>query len=490
MEKKCIFILAFFIFFSAVTAYAAEKDSFNASIAIFTLQHTNLQLNALSQKSTQTIADTFYRMGRFMPVDEFLTQQAMQKTMTSADEDAFRKTALLLNADLYAVVTIITMGNIIIGTVKIIPLSEQYKLLEQTITVRGQVLSNIPLKLAREIAFIHRGIPVDANIIGQSDGLHLLNAGQWQGLSPGSYKTSSGETISIRTTSRYTCLAALPESLKSAKHVSIASYPSPQAVIREINKRIEINTNYRHSLANTGAKAINPEKKFFEGIFLINPVANAFLPGYGSYLSTSYLGFKNTTASIPGILFSTALIITHFILPDCMTAFKINFLPGVMDKDKTRQMNNLQIFLWATIPVTISVAYLDQLAYQFTAASVVPPFFLNKNEAALALSLVIPGGGLYYKGYRLPGWGFYLSEMSLAGLCVYAKDDKKKVMSAGIALAGVKLIELITAYFCKPSYNFYNIEKEGRISPPALSMGIDTSESGGLVYKLGVSVKY
>jgi len=161
-----------------------------------------------------------------------------------------------------------------------------------------------------------------------------------------------------------------------------------------------------------------------------------------------------------------------------------------MDSDKTRKINNLQIFCWATVPLTVSVAFLDQLAHQFTINSVLPPFFMKRNETALALSIFIPGGGMFYKGHRLPGWSFYLSEMFLAGFCVYTKDDRKKVMWGGIALGGVKLIEFITVYFCPPSFSFFKFEKEGKINPASLSMKIDPTESGDLVYKIGLTCSY
>jgi hypothetical protein len=115
---------------------------------------------------------------------------------------------------------------------------------------------------------------------------------------------------------------------------------------------------------------------------------------------------------------------------------------------------------------------------------------MYKNETALVLSMIIPGGGMFYKGWRTPGWSFYLSEMFLAGFCIYTKDEKKKVMYGGIALGGVKLIELVTAFFCKPSFGFFNIEKEGNIQQASLSMDIRQSEVGDMVYNVGLAFKF
>ena len=97
---------------------------------------------------------------------------------------------------------------------------------------------------------------------------------------------------------------------------------------------------------------------------------------------------------------------------------------------------------------------------------------------------------MFYKGHRFPGWSFYLSEMFLAGFCIYTKDEKKKVMWGGIALGGVKLIELVSSFFSPPSFTFYNIEKEGRIQPASLSFHVLPDGSGEPVYGLGMSFSF
>ncbi len=91
---------------------------------------------------------------------------------------------------------------------------------------------------------------------------------------------------------------------------------------------------------------------------------------------------------------------SHFLLPELLAGFKINFFPWKEDSDKTEKMQNLQTFLWFSLPVTFSVAYMDQLAHQFAVTEHVPPFFNDRDNAAAIFSLFLPGGGLYYKGYR------------------------------------------------------------------------------------------
>ena len=475
-------------------ADALPAETFNGgkgNIAVFSLPQTNLQLTALSNKSDEAVSDAFRQLGRFLPVDSARLQQALAAIPEKEQGDHYRKAAEALSVDIYAVSSITMAGNDIIGTLTIVPLTGRYQRLKKTLYLRCRIPLNMPLKLAREIAQLHADLPIEADIIEKREGrLRLINAGQWHGLSSGAVRISGGETVIVKTVGRYQSLVELPPSMTEARSITIPAYPPIQKIIGDIEERIDFNTNYKYGLANTGIKGIDPEKKFAQGMCLVNPGANACLPGYGSYLATSYMGFKKTAPSVPGILASTLLIVTHFILPEAMGKFKINFFPGVMDSDKTRQLSNLQIFSWATLPLTVSAAYLDQLSYQFTSNSILPPFFMNRNETALVLSAFIPGGGYFYKGYRMPGWSFYLSELFLAGLCVYKKDDKKYLLYGGIALGGVKLVELISVFFCTSSYSFHNIEREGPLQPGSLSFSIDPTQGGGLVYHAGYSMRF
>ena len=482
-----IFFLMIFFLFVPGGRLAAERAPVAGTIAIFPIQDSGIQLNALSEKSARAVMDACDRLGRFLPVESDRIEKAMDAIPEGSGEEELLRAAQQLKADLVAVVTVATDGSAFTGTLAIRSVSGQYKQMEQNIIVRSRVMMNIPLKLAREMALLHRGRPLEARILEKRNGLHLLDAGQWQGLDPGRYRTAEGGTITVLNSGRFHSLASVPERLAKLPRITIKKYPSCRAVVKYLEDQIDYNTNKKYSLVATGVKGQDPEKQFTLGMCLVNPGANACLPGYGSYLTTSYMGFRNTTPSVGGIVFSTLLIVTHFILPEAMTKFKINFVPGIMDKDKTRAMNNLQIFCWATVPLTVTVAFLDQLAHQFKVNSALPPFFMTRNESAMVLSLFIPGGGLFYKGYRLPGWSFYLSEMFLAGFCVYTKDDKKKVLYGGIALGGVKLIELITAYFCPPAFSFFKYEQEGRITQTSLSLKIVPTDTGDLVYKIGLS---
>jgi hypothetical protein len=468
-------------------AFAGPEYTGN-TIAVFAVPQAGLQLNALVRVSSREVRDAFNRLGRFMPVEETRQRKALDET-EGPETDRYRKAAEKLGAACYAVVDAEVKGNTVYGSVTVTPLSERWGFMKQSIFVRSMISLNIPLKLAREVVLLHKKLPLEAGVREGTGGFHILGAGQWQGLSPGTYRTVGGEEIIVQTCGRYQSAAVLPESMRAPGRVTIAAYPRLGPVLDEIDGEIEYNTCYKYGLASIN-RGLNPEKRFVDALCIINPGANLILPGYGAFLATSYIGFKKTEPSIPGVIASSVLVIAHFTIPELMGKFKINFFPGVMDRDKTSDLNNLQIFCWASLPLTVSASFLDQIAYQCEKGDVLPPFFITKNEAALALSAMIPGGGMFYKGYRLAGWSFYLSEMFLAGFCVYLKDRRKAVTCGGIALGGAKLIELIASFFSRPSYGFYRLEKEGRIESASLSMDVRGIGTGEIIYGIGLSLRF
>ncbi len=482
-------ILLTLLFAPAPTA-ARDSGGVTGRIAVISIPQPSLQMSALSERSAEAVGEAFHRMGRFMPVDPARVRQALEDLPANAGDDALQKAAKAMGADLVALITLEMMGTTAYGTVTIIPISKRYMGMRKSASVRSRILMNLPLKLARETARFHRDLPVEARILEKREGLCLLNAGQWHGLEPGRYRAEGGEPVVIMNVGRYRSLALLPGSLVTAGEIRIVARPPFRAFIRELDDRIEYATYYRYGLQTAGVGTPDPEKGLVDGVCVINPGANILLPGYGTYLAATRLGFKKPAPSIPGVVFSTALVLTHFLLPEAMTGFKINFFPGVMDRDKTVAMNRLQIFLWSTLPVTVSAAYMDQMTHLCKTNDALPPFFMKRNETALALSVVIPGGGLYYKGHRLTGWGFYLTEMSLAAFCVYGMDNRKHLAYGGIALGAVKLIELAAAFFAPTSYEIHRIEREGEIRPGSLSMDIGPSPGGGLVSRVGYSFTF
>jgi len=135
----------------------------------------------------------------------------------------------------------------------------------------------------------------------------------------------------------------------------------------------------------------------------------------------------------------------------------VNFFPWV-NGNKTNAQYRLGIYLWATLPVTYTVAFFNQLSYAYQKQKVLPPFFLHDDVTAFVASAIVPGGGLFYKGYRLWGHAYWLTECTLGGLLTYHwEDGGKRAVFAG-ALIGIKLIELIHAVLASPAYSVYTYE--------------------------------
>ncbi len=402
------------------------------------------------------------------------------------NENVYIKTAGILKFDLYVLVSAYQLGNLIYSDIKVVPINPEYNNLEKTIKLRSKIKLNIALKTGKEIAVLHKNLPVNAVIIkAYGNDTYLINAGEWQGIkNNGNYKLPE-HNIQVIQTGRFDSIVKIPAAKKEGEHIKIQIFPDIDKINNELDDDISRNTVSKYELDAQGIQGAT-EKRLVEGICVINMCSNACIPGYGAFLSTSYLGFKDPKPDMPGVTLSTSIIAMQFLLPELMTDFKINFLPWKQDSNKTEKMQDLQKFLWATLPVTFSTAYMDQLAYQFTSTEHLPPFFKDKDNMAAVFSLFLPGGGLFYKGYRLAGWGFYFSEMLTAGYAVYNYGSNSGKYAL-YALGAIKLFDIIYAYIASPSYSFYNLEKEREIEPAFLNMGIRTGPNHDRIYNVMVT---
>jgi len=360
--------------------------------------------------------------------------------------------------------------------------------MRRSIRVRSRIYNNIPLKLGRALVSFHRNVPLRARVLNRfENNRYRLDIGQWNGIVQGRSYRIDGGSLAISEMGRYQSVARIDGSEQDVGDVVlIHRYPETEGLADEIDRRLLKNTERRYGIANTLLKSDVPEKRFIESICIINLGGNVCLPGYGAFLSTHYMGFEGASPDVAGIVLSSTLVAVHFTLPEMLTRFRINFFPWKKDRDKTGRMQNLQTFLWATVPLTFSTAYLNQLAYQFQRSSYLPPFLNDKDAAATALSLFIPGGGLFYKGYRFGGWGYYFTEMLLAGYGVYNYHEGQKGRYALLALAALKGIELLHAYLVEPSYPFYRMEME-REMRVSLHADVEQYNRWETVYRVGVA---
>ncbi len=468
---------------------AAEEDRMiTGSVVIFTTPQSSSTLRILAGESASYLGKMFHRLGRFRPVENNRLNWAATIVRERGEEGNFyQEVASALRVDLYVLISLRQAGKILFAEMRIVPRVDDLDSMRRSIRVRSRIYNNIPLKLGRELVSLHRTQPIRARVLNRFDNnRYRLDIGQWNMVGQGRSYRIDGGYLTISEMGRYQSVCRIDGSEREAGDVVlIHQYPDTNVLANEIDRRILKNTERRYGIANTLLKNDVPEKRFIESICIINLGGNVCLPGYGSYLSTHYMGFKGASPDVAGIVLSSTLVAVHFTLPAMLTRFRTNFFPWKKDHDKTGRMQNLQTFLWATVPLTFSTAYLNQLAYQFQRSNYLPPFFNDKDAAATALSLFIPGGGLFYKGYRFGGWGYYFSEMLLAGYGVYNYHEGQKGRYALLALAALKGVELLHAYFVEPSYPFYRMEMEREIRL-SLSADVEQYNRGKMVYRFGV----
>ncbi len=469
--------------------FAAENAgtaAVSGNVAVFTVPQESPAINALASESLAAVTGTFNRLGRFLPVERNSLAWALGDSLRSGDVSAFEKAAKKLNADLYVVLSFSEGMRITYADMTVRALNPAYSRLEKTVRLRSRIPRNLPLKLAREVALAHRGVELNAVVRARyPDGLILIDAGRWHGLSEGTWRTSAGR-IGIVSAGNYESLARAEAGAAEGTRITFPVTVRAEKAARDIEALLARNAIAAYGIGPTLMHNGDDEARFIEGLCLINPGGNVCLPGYGAYLSTAYLGFEGTPADITGVSISAADFVFHLALPPLMTGFRGNFFPWVSDTDKSENVRRLQIFLWGTIPFNFTVAYLDQLAYMFHRTEHLPSFFAYHDVMAGLLSAAVPGGGLFYKGYRFGGWAYYFSEIGLAGYAVYNWESGRKGKYALAALGGIKLIEVLNAVLIRPSYRFYNLEVDREPERASLSFGTYMNGDREAVYGLSV----
>ena len=383
----------------------------------------------------------------------------------------------------------VRQGPYYVATLKVVSLGEDYPGVSRVVSLRSAIAANIPLKLSREIALMHEGLPVKARVIENGKNMALCEAGEWHGLQPGRYSSDFGR-IRVLKTSRYRSVVQAGQWPADRDNITIKAFPDYLRVVKDLDEKIDKNIMFQYSVTPESIKGDDPEKRFIKGFCFINTAASLILPGYGSYLASGYVGVKQKDFSITGVVLSVALVFSQLTVTEMMTGFKSNFFPWIRDSDKSLAVQNLHIFCWSTLLTTYSVSFMDQLAFQYEAAKKLPPFFQYRDQAAALFSFLMPGGGLFYKGHRIAGWSFYFSEMILAGFGAYSTGANDHYIYAFSALAAVKLLDIICAYLVKPSYSVYRIEKERQISRVTLSFNILPHPDDVVVPALGVTASF
>lgn len=462
-------------------------------VVIFGTPRGSEALTVLTLESMDALRRTFADCGRFMPVENYRLRQVMRAFKEGeSPETTYQEMAEALGVDLYVVVAVAQAGSMYSGELRVIPLNPAWSSLERRITVRSRIPLNIPLKMQKEATLLHEGLPLKAAIVDVAGtNLFRVDAGQWHGLGRGKYGTVAHGRVEVLQTGRYESVVRIEKGERSTGSQLVFRQTPPVRGLVDLNERMTSeNTIRQYGLDADRPEGGDPRKRFLESMCVINLGGNVCLPVYGSFLSTHYMGFEGSSPDARGLVLSSASLATQLLVPEFLTGFEANFFPWVKDDDKTTEMQNLQIFLWVTIPFTFTVSYLDQLAVLFEEKEKLPPFFDDRDSMAAVLSLVVPGGGLYYKGYRASGWFFYFSEMTAAGYGVYNGTSRIEGRIALLILTGLKCADMLAAWLVEPSYSFYRFETGWGSVRPFFSVGELRRGDTGVSYMLGLTAQF
>jgi hypothetical protein len=437
--------------------------------------------DAASAESVRRIQNSFVEFARYTPLSEATISRFPLKNYSENGMFDRKRYMSDLKADLLVSVTVVPRGGRYKATIDII----SNEGISKSISVESRLLTVVAHLVDREMTEFQKNAPLVCVVQSKLADSGIIDEGESAGLEPErKYQVRGRGDITVIETSRSNSRISMNDSIKVGDMITLDLFPDTAAKIKNLNGSIEREVFSRYAAENTVLSGVPfPEKRFVESIVIINPFANLILPGFGSYLSTSYMGFKNPEPSYAGIAAAFAMETYQLGYVPYKTKWNGNFFPWINDSDKSPETVRYHKFLWGTLPLTWSVAFCDQLAYQYQRTSTLPPLFENRNQTAFILSVIIPGGGLFYKGYRLAGWSFYLTEFSLAGYYMSHKGDagaRYALYGAGI----VKGIECLSAVLLPPSYRVFSegIGEQGTF----LSLGQE-NEKDGMRWSLAVS---
>lgn len=435
-----------------------DAQSSHPKVLIVYDTSTSPFLTAMAEDSARALSKIFNQLGRFLPVEQSEIDSARKKLLLNQKtEQSIVDFASACGADMYVSLSFVQYAKTFSADIKIRAIRDEWKYLEKSRRVQSKIPKNIPALISQEIAFFHKNIPIAAKVIDVPEkGYARISAGEWNGISQSALKSNKG-IIQIIQTAKYQSLIKT-DNLKVGEVFTLYAYPNTSAVIRDLDDIILKNTIKTYAISEKQLKNDNDELRCISTTCVINPGGNFCLGGYGAFLSTHYLGFQNPAPAIDGIIISSFLYASQLLLIPGSSLFQANFFPWVCDTDKTKREQNLHIFLWATIPLTFSAAFFDQLAYQCHRSEVLPPFFQYRDNTAAFLSAIIPGGGFFFKGYRYTGWAYFLSEITLGSYTAYYWDDERNRKYYLIGIAAIKALEIFHAYFIQPSYAFFTSE--------------------------------
>lgn len=449
-------------------------EEYFIDVAIFPVFTGEIQHDEILKTCEFMAGEAFNASKRFYPLPHNRVVESIRRSDGKGRAELYRKAASTAGAELFCILDLSVENGLLRLSINLEPVDALYSSVKFNKIIYSRIPANLADKCAMEIALHVSSEKLKCMVIEKSDEIIKINAGQWHGLSSGRYNTSAGYAdvlLAGRFSSSIKGLDAAPGDI-----IEIEIYPDTVKFIEKLKRGIDENTARFYGTDASLNKRRGSAKESIIGTCVINQGASFCLPGYGSFLSVEYMGIDKGEPDMFGVFATGAITTLHLTLPSMMNDFDINFFPWIMDDDKERRDQRLQYFLWGTLPLTFSVSFYNQLAYQYHRKSLLPPLFEDHDLTAAAVSMFIPGGGLFYKGHRFEGWCFYLSEMSLAGYAVYQWDNTSGKAAAGGVLL-LKAVEVAVSYAVDPSYSVYRTETSSA-DLPDFSVGFNAGPGG------------
>jgi hypothetical protein len=483
-RKKIIILI---IFITGICGRIYAEHGGNGDFVIFTSYTGDSAFDGILRNTEAALLEACMEAGRVQPVEFNYKKAAFEKSEGVDREDLYRKAAQLLKVDAYAVISSYSEKGNYVLKLNINPLNDKYNSLKMEKIFTSRIPDNLPLKAARDLAGALKTIALKSTVVEiLDDGSAVIDSGQWNGLENDDYATSSGK-ITIKNAARYTSIAS-GQNFTKGQVLEFILYPRLDDFIHRLNILIRENTVKVYGTDEKFEKRGGSVKESIHSTCIINQGASFCLPGYGAFLSVEYMGIENGSPDYAGVFITSSLTVVHLGLVPFLTDFKVKFLPWVEDSGRSNQMKRLNYFLWGTLPLTFTASFYNQLAYQYREKNLLPPQFADHDLSASVVSIFIPGGGMFYKGYIWTGWCTYLAEMSMAGYAVYTQDKGQRNILIG-SLAVLKCAEIILSYVIPPSYSFYNREVSSNDNID-FSISINKNNDLGGEITASVSLRY
>ncbi len=424
------------------------------SAVVFIMKPANNASGAAAVKSAVKINEMLNTLGRFHPVEKILSENKLvQIDPVKSQSENFDDIAAALDVDIYFVINVYQNPTGYVGEMKVQSVNSDFENLSKGFLIRTSLAENIPNLFCREIIQLHERLPIVAEVITADDGGIILTAGQWNGLEDNeSYNTTDGERINVVSTGRYESRCG--DAVSTGK-VVIEKFVDHEKFLREVDAEIEAVIIKTKSIQYLYMDSDAAVKRHMEAYLAINMGGSILLPGYGSFLSSSYLGFQNPKPDYPIMALTAVTYLSQLLAVPVLTGFKGNFTPFIQDNDKSDEIQRLHVFLWATVPWTFSVSYMDCLTHQYLSDNLLPAFYKNRDLSSAVYSALIPGGGLFNKGYSFAGWSMFYLQSGILGYSVYnwSSANGKYAM---LGFASLKTFDIMLAYFITPNYPIFN----------------------------------